>query len=211
MDEISRITSVFGELEYRKLSDVQERLLEEALEELRSKRGTYYGVFQTGSGWRLFRRWVRTEVNVHPNITLVLANGGHRLSHRIVIVLDEPQERFLLPYDNVGDFFAFASMLDIQSTYGYATLINFLIPPIGGTGFEHKEPPLAIRNATDALAFGFEFLDEYQAYTQGNNSFWQGRYVQNAKSPFVLTLDTDQTPPLMHITFIDVKPPKRAS
>lgn len=206
MDEISRIKSVFGELHFRKLSVMQERLLEEALEELRSRSGTAWGVFQTG--WPRFRRRGRTQVNMHSDVILVRANGGGtRPSWHKVIVLDERNERVLLPYENIKDFFALAAMLDIQSLYGYATLINYLVPFLGGDGFEFKKPPKPIRNDEDARAFGFEFLDDYLPYTQGKNSFWQGYYAQYRNYPFVLTLDTEHVPPFMKITFIDVKPP----
>lgn len=205
MDEISRIRSVFGELHFRKLSTVQDRLLEEALEALRLNSGISWGVFRTG--WGYFRRLRRTEANVDPAVTLILANGGgSRHGRREVVVVDEYRERFLIPYRNMADFFAFASMLEIESTYGYATLVNYLVPTLSGIGFEYKRPPEPLRDDEDARKFGFEFLDDYIPYTRGNNSFWQGHYAQCANYPFVLTLDTNHVPPFMNINFISPQP-----
>lgn len=200
MDEISQIKSVFGELQYRRLSQVQERLMQAGLEELRRIGGCSWGVYR--KWWRL------TEANMHPSVTLVLANGGgSKPGIRCVMVLDEPQNRFLLPFGNMEDFFAFASMMGIHSTYGYATLVNYLAPFVSDSGFEIKKPPVPLHNDEDTRQFGFEFLEDYVPYTQGKNSFWQGYYSQFGNKPFVLTLDTDQKPPFMKVTYIDARPP----
>jgi hypothetical protein len=191
-DEINYIMSVFGQFRYRKLSASGNRLLKEALQEQRRI---------TGEHWSVFRLWGFTESVPHSTFTLVLANRSRwKLSSREVIVLDEQNGKFRLPYRKVEDFFAFAVLLKIASLRGYATLAFFIQSTY--YDFEKLHPPRQINNEADAEACEFEFLEEYHAYTQGNNSLWWGSNAIGGLL-YMLTLDLQQRPFFMKFTFID--------
>lgn len=187
-DEIDYLMRVFGKFRYRTLSALGNRLLKAVLQEQRRITGEYSGVFRF-CGF--------TESIPHSTFTLVLANSSRwKLSSREVIVLDEQNGKFLLPYRKVEDLFAFASLLKIETLRGYATLAFFIQPTY--YDFEKLHPPVQINNEADADECEVEFLEEYQPYTEGINSLWWGRGFL-----YCLTLGLQQTPPFVKFTFID--------
>lgn len=192
MDEISRIRSVFGKFRYQRLSALGKRLLEQSLAEQKRI---------TNRPWSVFQSMGCTEAVPNSAFTLVLANiSPWKPARREVIVLDEQNEKFLLPYRNVEDFFAFASLLALETLWGYATLAFFIQPTC--YDFERLSPPQQIRNEADADMCEFEFLEEYRSYTEGVNSLWWG---SNAVGSFLFTmaLDLHRAPPFMKFTWID--------
>ena len=192
MDEVASLRSVFRKFCYRKLSVIGRRLLLDGVEELKRITNSEY--------WGVFHLFGRTQCVPHSTFTLVLANGGGHPLVREVLVLDERGKRFLLPYRKREDFFALASLLGIQSVRGYATLVAFVEPSLDG--FQKIVPPTQIQNAADAEAFALIFPDTYTQYVEGNNSLWVGSDSRLAYL-YMLTLDTQQTPPYMTVTFID--------
>lgn len=191
MDAVSYCLKVFRKPYYRKLSVLGKRLMREGVEELkRILDRSHVGVFHL-LGF--------TECVQHSTFTLIMANYGGSQLEREVMVLDEQRERSLLPYRSADDFFAFAELLGIQSVPAYAALVSFIQPSPYGL---HKiVPPTHIKDATDALACHVVFLDSYQQYVEGHNSLWAGSNSHMGYL-YVLTLDTQQTPPLMEVNFI---------
>lgn len=188
-DEIAHIMHIFGKFRYQRLSELGNRLLKEGLEAQRRI---------TGTNWGVFRCLGFTECVPHATFTLVLANSSRwKLSSREVIVLDEQNGKILLPYRKIEDFFAFASLLKIESLHGYAALVSFTQPTY--YDFEKLSPPVQIRNEADADAADIEFLEEYQSYTEGITTLWWGCRWETL---FTLTVDLTQTPPFMKVTFV---------
>jgi hypothetical protein len=186
MGETDYLMGLFGRFRYRKLSTVEERLLEEGIEEQSRV---------TGRRWGSRRLWGRPQAISHPTFTLVaIHGGGTKPCICEIIVLCERDGIVLLPHRKEADLLAFASMLGVDSLKAYATLVILF-----GSSYDYYVrlgPPKQIRDETYAQGWESMFLN-YQQFTVGNQSLWFADGFL-----YALSLDRQQTPPTLEVTWL---------